>query len=118
GKNDLIVGQAHDYGLDWYEQTQDKSGERSWIKHPIDPYNSQYHTMEWVDIDGDGKAELITGKRYRAHNGRDPGSQDPYGLYYFKWNGQSFTKNTICYGPFGTGKGTGLYFSIASLHNT
>lgn len=118
GKNDLIAGQAHGYGLDWYEQTIDQSGKRIWIKHPIDPFNSQYHTMQWADIDGDGKKELITGKRYRAHNGNDPGSNDPIGLYYFKWNGQSFTRNTISYGPFGIGKGTGLYFSIADLHNT
>lgn len=118
GKKDLIVGQAHNYGLDWYEQKTDPSGKRIWIKHPIDPFNSQYHTMEWADIDNDGKMELITGKRYRAHNGGDPGSNDLLGLYYFKWNGESFTKNVISYGPLGQGKGAGLFFSIADLHNT
>lgn len=116
GKNDLIVGQAHGYGLDWYEQKTDQSGKRIWIKHPIDPFGSQYHTMEWADIDNDGQNELITGKRYRAHNGNDPGSNDPVGLYYFKWNGESFVKNVISYGPLGIGKGTGLFFSIADLH--
>lgn len=118
GKNDLIVGQAHGYGLDWYEQKTDQSGKRNWIKHPIDPFESQYHTMEWADIDNDGQNELITGKRYRAHNGNDPGSNDPIGLYYFKWNGESFVKNVISYGPLGVGKGTGLFFSIADLHQT
>ena len=118
GKIDLIAGQAHNYGLDWYEQKIDQSGKRIWIKHPIDPFDSQYHTMEWADIDNDGKMELITGKRYRAHNGGDPGSNDLLGLYYFKWNGESFTKNVISYGPLGEGKGAGLFFSIADLHNT
>lgn len=118
GKNDLIVGQGHGYGLDWYEQKDGPSGGRKWIKHQIDSSASQYHTMEWVDIDKDGKAELITGKRYRAHNGNDPGSRDPIGLYYFKWNGKSFAKYTISYGPLGVGKGTGLYFSVSDLHNT
>lgn len=118
GSNDLIVGQAHGFGLDWYQQTTGKSDNITWTKHPIDPFNSQYHTMQWADIDGDGKMELITGKRYRAHNGNDPGSNDPAGLYYFKWNGESFTKNTISYGKLGNGKGTGLYFSVADLHNT
>ena len=117
-KMDLIVGQAHDYGLDWYEQKMDQSGKRNWIKHPIDPFHSQYHTMEWADIDNDGKMELITGKRYRAHNGGDPGSNDLPGLYYFKWNGESFTKNVISYGALGVGKGAGLFFSIADLHST
>ena len=118
GKRDLIVGQAHDYGLDWYEQKMDQPGKRNWVKHPIDPFHSQYHTMEWADIDNDGKMELITGKRYRAHNGGDPGSNDLPGLYYFKWNGESFTKNVISYGALGVGKGAGLFFSVADLRNT
>lgn len=118
GINDLIVGQAHSYGLRWYEQKIDSDGKRDWIEHPIDLNNSQYHTMEWVDIDGDGEEELITGKRYRAHNGKDPGANDPIGLYYFKWNGESFTKNIISYGPFDQGKGAGIYFSVTDLMNT
>ena len=79
GRNDLIVGQGHGYGLAWYEQRVDETGERSWVKHPIDPFNAQYHTMAWVDVTGDEQPELVTGKRYRAHNGRDPGSSDPLG---------------------------------------
>ncbi|MDN3687928.1 FG-GAP repeat domain-containing protein [Cyclobacterium jeungdonense] len=115
GLNDLIVGQGHDYGLHWYQQQRE--GERiTFIKRPIDPYQSQYHTMEWADIDNDGQMELITGKRYRAHNGNDPGANDHLGLYYFKWNGESFTKNIISYGPFGEGKGAGLYFSVEDLN--
>ena len=116
GINDLIVGQAHDYGLSWYEQTTDETGNRAWIEHPIDPFSSQFHTMEWADIDGDGNKELITGKRYRAHNGNDPGAYDPLGLYYFKWNGSSFVKNTIASGPLGVGKGTGIHFSVSDLN--
>lgn len=116
GLNDLIVGQAHDYGLDWYEQKNDKKTKIStWIKHAIDPYNSQFHVMQWIDIDGDGKEELITGKRYRAHNGHDPGENDPIGIYYYKWNGESFTKQVISYGAFGEGKGLGIYFSVSDL---
>ncbi|WP_339877263.1 VCBS repeat-containing protein [uncultured Algoriphagus sp.] len=114
GLADLIVGQAHGYGLFWMEQKKE-SGKIIFAKHEIDPYQSQYHTMEWVDIDNDGQNELVTGKRYRAHNGKDPGGRDYAGLYYFKWNGESFTKNVISYGPLGEGKGSGLYFSIADL---
>ncbi|MEB2784925.1 FG-GAP repeat domain-containing protein [Algoriphagus persicinus] len=115
GMADLIVGQAHGFGLFWLEQK--KEGEkRNFVKHEIDPFQSQYHTMEWVDIDNDGQNELITGKRYRAHNGKDPGGKDYSGLYYFKWNGESFTKNIISYGPLGEGKGSGLYFSVIDLN--
>lgn len=116
GLKDIIVGQAHGYGLDWYEQNADqKTKKRNWIKHPIDPNNSQFHTMEWTDLDGDGEMELVTGKRYRAHNGHDPGGNDPVGIYYYKWNGESFSKQIISYGIFGEGKGTGIYFGVYDL---
>ncbi|MEO6188921.1 MAG: VCBS repeat-containing protein [Ginsengibacter sp.] len=116
GLNDVIAGHGHSYGLNWFEQK--KNGNKiEFIKHTIDPFHSQYHAMAWADIDNDGEMELITGKRYRAHNGNDPGSNDPIQLCYFKWNGESFTKNFISYGPFGVGKGTGLYFAVTDLNN-
>lgn len=115
GVSDLIVGQAHGYGLDWWEQRIEK-GKRKWVKHPIDPDNSQYHDMFWIDIDGDGKPELVTGKRYRAHNGKDPGWDDPLGLYYFKWNGEGFVKHVIDWGTGETGGGCGIHFAIADVN--
>lgn len=118
GSNDLIVGQGHDYGLYWYEQhPKEKTKDKQWLKHAIDPFNSQYHTMEWADLDGDGTNELITGKRYRAHNGKDPGANDEIGLYYFRWNGENFSKQVIDYGSYGEGKGTGVYFRLADLND-
>ncbi len=114
GVNDLIVGQAHGYGLDWWEQRVN-AGKRQWSKHPIDPENSQYHDLMWVDIDGDGQCELVTGKRYRAHCDNDPGAFDPVGSYYFKWNGENFSKQVIDYGPARTGKGLGIHFAVADL---
>ena len=119
-RNDLIVGQGHGYGLHWYEQTQTAAGQCGWTKHLIDDKNSQYHCLEWTDITGDGKPDLLTGKRFRAHNGKDPGSEDPVGLYYFTWDkaAKQFTKHTIAYGPAGEGKGTGIYFTVADLRKT
>ncbi|MEZ0538701.1 FG-GAP repeat domain-containing protein [Fibrella arboris] len=120
--NDLIVGQGHGYGLHWYRQVR-AAGERtqrasSWEKHSIDEENSQYHVMEWVDITGDGKPELVTGKRFRAHNDNDPGSNDPVGLYYFTVDKGVFKKNVISYGPAGEGKGTGIQFATADLRRS
>lgn len=118
GLGDLIVGQAHGYGLDWWEQTCTQ-GERKWTRHPIDPFNAGYHDMMWLDIDGDGECELVTGKRHRAHCGRDPGEWDDMGIYVFKWNGESFTKNIVCYGPIGHGgHGCGIHFAVADLRGT
>lgn len=115
GRNDLISGMGHHYGLSWYEQQPSGSSSR-FVKHEIDMKNSQFHALAYADLDGDGKKEIITGKRYRAHNGKDPGSGDDYGLYSYKWNGSAFQKQVIAYGPYGTGKGTGIYFSITDLN--
>jgi hypothetical protein len=92
-----------------------RDGKRTWTKHPIDPFNSQYHDMVWADIDRDGQCELITGKRYRAHKGLDPGDSDPIGIYYFKWNGEGFSKQVIDYGPARVSTGCGICFAVADL---
>jgi len=115
GRNDLIVGGGHEYGLYWIEQGRSAWGKRTWTHHCIDPDNSQYHDMMWIDIDGDGECELVTGKRYRAHCGSDPGADDDYGIYYFKWNRTHFVKQVICYGPARQSKGLGIHFAVADL---
>jgi VCBS repeat protein len=115
GVNDLIVGNGHGYGLDWYGQKVDAEGKRTWTKNEIDPKRSQYHEMQLLDIDNDGAVELVTGKRYHAHNGSDPGGDDPVGLYYFEINGGNFVRHTIDYGPAGTASGAGIYFWAEDL---
>jgi hypothetical protein len=87
GKMDLIYGRGHSYGLYWMEQQQDGH----WLKHTIDESFSQVHVLKLVDIDGDGEPELIAGKRYRGHNGNDPGSYDPLVIYYYKIDRKSGT---------------------------
>lgn len=117
GMQDLIVGQSHAYGLDWWEQKVDSEGARIWKKHEIDPDSSQYHDLWLKDIDNDGLPELITGKRYRAHCGNDPGSDDPVGIYYFKIDGGKFKKHIIDYGEPGEATGCGIYFWVEDLNN-
>lgn len=115
GLVDLIVGQAHDYGLHWYEQRIAEDGHRTWVKHEIDGSGSQFHDLWLVDLDGDGVPELITGKRYRAHNDGDPGAHDQVGLYYYKIEGGRFDKHVIDFGPAGTASGAGIYFWVQDL---
>jgi hypothetical protein len=118
GVNELIVGNSHSYGLSWWKQSPGADGKRVWTKHIIDPAHSQYHDLHWVDIDGDGAPELVTGKRYMAHCGHDAGEYDDIGIYYFKWTGEGFAKQPIAYGPPGVGKGTGIQFALADLRGT
>ncbi|MCX7044462.1 MAG: VCBS repeat-containing protein [Candidatus Sumerlaeota bacterium] len=117
GLNDLIVGAAHNYGLFWYEQKKDGDN-RTWTKHEIDMKSSQYHDLWYIDIDGDGQKEIVSGKRYRAHNGKDPGEADtePVGMFYFKWAGDHFEKNVINSALRPEGKGCGIFFWIADMN--
>ncbi len=115
GRLDLIVGHAHGYGLYWWEQGKEEGGKRTWIKHTIDETRSQYHDLALADIDNDGALEVVTGKRYRAHNGNDPGSTDPVGVYYFEINGGDFACVTLDYGPPETSSGIGIYCWVEDL---
>jgi hypothetical protein len=113
GRNDLIWGQAHNYGLYWEEQLPPKDGKTQWKRHEIDKSISQFHALAWVDLDGDGHKDIITGKRFNAHSGKDPGAKDPYGLYYYKFDSKAltFSKHLIA-----ENVGTGLFIQTADLN--
>ena len=83
GLPDLITSLAHDYGIFWYEQKKNDRGNRVWVKHLIDNSWSQAHALTLADLNGDGKLELITGKRYYAHD-HDPGANEPLGVYWYE----------------------------------
>lgn len=114
GRNDIIWGDGHNYGLWWEERRDDnKDGSTNWRTHLIDNKFSQPHSLEWEDIDNDGKPELITGRRVRGHSGNDPGDNDPGVIYYFKWNAE--TKTFKRFKVAEDGPGIGLQIRIADL---
>ncbi len=85
GDQDIISSSAHDYGIWWYEQQKDVQGNTVWVKHVISELFSESHALALQDIDGDGHPDLITGKRYFAHNGGDRGGYDPAVLYWYQF---------------------------------
>ena len=106
GDNDLIIGNGHNYGLYWWENTgTDSDNKLQFTEHDIDQSFSQPHTLAWADVDDDGNPDLITGKRYFAHNGSDPGGKERPCLFYYTWNvkTRSFTRHTIDKGRVGCG---------------
>jgi FG-GAP-like repeat len=114
GRNDIIWGHGHNYGLYWEEHRDDnRDGSTNWRHHLIDDRFSQPHVLAWEDIDNDGQPELITGRRVRAHSGGDPGDNDPGVIYYFKWHQESqrFTKFPVVE----NGPGIGLQIRVADL---
>lgn len=84
GLNDVVTTSAHDYGIFWLEQSRKTDGSRAWEKRLVDDSWSQAHAMTMVDLTGDGRPELITGKRLYAHNGHDPGGRESLGLYWYE----------------------------------
>jgi len=83
GLPDLVTSMGHDYGIFWYEQKKNPDGSRTWSKHIIDDAWSQAHATTLVDLNGDGKLDLVTGKRYYAHK-HDPGANEPLGVYWYE----------------------------------
>lgn len=97
GVNDIIVGAAHSYGLAWLEQKIDDKGKRSFTQHLIETDYGQFHTMEMGDLNGDGKADLVTGKRLYAHHGRDTSAYDPLFMFWYDINGGSFDRHILSF---------------------
>lgn len=85
GDNDVVSSSAHGYGVWWYEQTKAAGESSAWTKHTISKAFSQSHGLLLKDVNADGRPDLITGKRYRAHNNGDAGAFDPAVLYWFEY---------------------------------
>jgi sugar lactone lactonase YvrE len=84
GLNDVIHSSAHRYGIWWEEQLKGADGKTEWRKHLIDDSFSQSHALHLIDMNGDGVKDLVTGKRYFAHQGHDPGEFEPLVVYWFE----------------------------------
>jgi len=106
GKNDLVWGNPHDFGVFvWLADGVDDQGKLKFKEVKLDDSFSQAHAIHFADLDGDGRDELITGKRVRAHNGRDPGGKQPPVLVYYTWDDkfESFKRHVIAEGTVGIG---------------
>ena len=95
GDNDIVTSLwAHGWGMAWFENHLKASGEVSLEKHIIMPGDakpgaggvafSQHHSLATGDFNGDGLTDFVTGKRWWAHGGRDPGADQPAVLYWFE----------------------------------
>jgi hypothetical protein len=80
---DVITSSAHKHGIFWYEQVR-SGGTTTWKQHLIDDTWSQAHSFGLADINGDGTPDLVTGKRFMAHNGSDPDEFGKLGVYWYE----------------------------------
>jgi hypothetical protein len=115
GLPDIITSSAHGYGIFWYEQIRN-GNEITWKQHTIDDTWTQAHSLVLTDIDGDGSPELVTGKRFMAHNGGDPDEFGPLGVYWYKLERgpqPTWTRHAISYNE---GIGSGLKIAAADIN--
>lgn len=109
GRPDVITSNAHKHGIFWYEQGR-AEGKFTWKQHLIDDSWSQAHSLALADINGDGTPDLITGKRFMAHNGSDPDESGKLGLYWYELQRSakpSWTRHNISFDE-GIGSGVNL----------
>ena len=95
GLNDVITSlEAHFYGLAWFEQVKE-NGAITFREHIImnkeaseNRYGvkfSEGHSLDLIDMDGDGLKDIVTGKRFWAHGSHgDVEPNAPAVLYWFK----------------------------------
>ncbi len=115
GDKDLFISSAHAFGVWWVEN----HGNGPWTLHEIDKSFSQTHALETVDINGDGQLDYVTGSRFFAHNGGDPGEHDPILMCWYevvreKGQAPKITPHRI---SAGLGTGVGTQFEIHDMNN-
>jgi len=114
GLNDIVTSSAHRHGIFWYKQVKQDS-DISFKQHLIDKSWSQAHSLTLADLDDDGDLDLVTGKRFYAHNGGDPDAEAPLGLYWYEFrpaDPPQWIKHVISYGK---GIGAGLNIPVVDL---
>lgn len=76
GMMDVLSSSAHRYGVWWHKQKAGKDGKAEFeTRNILRGLVSQTHAMHFVDINGDGLKDIVTGKRWWAHGPR--GDEDP-----------------------------------------
>ena len=114
GLNDIITSSAHKHGIFWYKQIKKRS-KISWKQYLIDKSWSQAHSITLADLDEDGDLDLVTGKRFLAHNGNDPDAYSPVGVYWYelkRGDGVEWVKHIISYDE---GIGSALNIPVVDL---
>lgn len=85
GKADVLSTSAHKFGIWWHKQRPGQGDNPTFETRTFFPkLVSETHAAHFVDIDGDGVKDLVTGKRWWSHGRNEPGSEKSPVIYWFK----------------------------------
>ncbi len=111
GDNDVLSSSAHDFGIWWHEQL----GPDQWKTHVIDDSFSQTHGLCLADINGDGLMDFVTGKRWSAHGGNDPGGDQPAVFFWYELTRENGRPHWIPH-QFDHDSGPGTQFEVVDVN--
>ena len=111
GDADVLASSPHSYGIWWHEQV----GANLWKKHEIDRSYSQTHGVCVADINGDGLTDFVTGKRWWAHGGGDPGGDEPAVFCWYELSREGGKVKWIRH-QFDHDSGPGTQFQVADVN--
>ena len=111
GDADLFVTSAHKAGTWFYEQTAPDQ----WAKHTLDESVTQQHAVCLLDVNEDGRPDIVTGKRWWAHLGGDPGSKDPAVMLWWENGRDADGKLVWKKHVFDDNSGVGTQFTTADV---
>ena len=80
GLNDILCTSAHGTGIYWCKQNEDGSFKTEAFHKGL---IRESHSANYVDINGDGRKDLVTGRRFFAHGYRPSLATQASQLYWF-----------------------------------
>jgi VCBS repeat protein/FG-GAP repeat protein len=112
GDGDVLSSSAHGVGMWWHEQLP----EGKWQTHEIDRSFTQTHALCLADINGDGLADFVTGKRWWAHGPKgDIDPDKPAVMYWFELRREGGKPSWIPH-QFDHDSGVGTQFEVADVN--
>ncbi len=111
GDNDVLSSSPHAFGIWWHEQFPGNN----WKTHEIDKSFSQTHAVCLADINGDGLMDFVTGKRWWAHGGNDPGGDQPAVFCWFELQRKDGRPHWIRH-QFDHDSGVGTQFQVVDVN--